>query len=144
MNVPQQEVSSGPPRGPWRDNYLKNSPKVIPNPKAKLLDQVREVLRVKHYAIRTAEMYIHWIKRYIFFHNKRHPREMAAPAVQAFLSDLALNQKVSASTQNQALNALVFLYHEVLHQELGVLDGLVRAPRSRRVPLVMSRDEARR
>jgi integron integrase len=144
MPVPEQQVSSGPARGPYRDNYLKNSPKVIPNPKAKLLDQVREVLRVKHYAIRTEAMYVHWIKRYIFFQNKRHPREMGAPEVQAFLSDLALNQKVSGSTQNQALNALVFLYHEVLHLELGALDGLVRAPRSKRIPLVMSRDEARR
>ena len=143
MPVPLQQVTSSPARGPWRDNYLKNSPKVIPNPKAKLLDQVREVLRVKHYAIRTEEVYIHWIKRYIFFHQKRHPREMNAAEVQSFLSDLALKQKVSASTQNQALNALVFLYNEVLHQELGSLDGLVRAPRSKRIPLVMSRDEVR-
>ncbi len=144
MTVPRQQVNSGPPRGPNPENYVRKSPKVVPNPKAKLLDQVREVLRVKHYAISTEEVYIHWIKRYIFFHQKRHPREMNAPEVQAFLSDLALNQKVSASTQNQALNALVFLYHEVLHQELGQLDGLVRAPRSKRVPLVMSRDEVRR
>src|SRR6476659_11259566 len=110
MTTPRQHLSSGPPRGPWRDNYLKNSPKVIPNPKAKLLDQVREVLRVKHYALRTEEVYVLWIKRYIFFHQKRHPREMGAAEVQAFLSDLAVNQNVSAATQNQALNALVFLY----------------------------------
>jgi integron integrase len=99
---------------------------------------------VKHYAIRTEELYVHWIKRYIFFHHKRHPREMGAPEVQTFVSDLALNQKVSASTQNQALNALVFLYHQVLHLQLGELTGLVRAPRSKRIPLVMSRDEVHR
>src|ERR1041385_2844480 len=119
-------------------DHVVSSTKVIPNPKAKLLDQVREVLRVKHYALRTEEVYVLWIKRYIFFHQKRHPREMGAPEVQAFLSDLAVNQKVSASTQNQALNALVFLYDQVLHIELGWLDKLVRAKRTTRLPLVMS------
>lgn len=91
-----------------RSKPVSASTLVIPNPKAKLLEQVREVLRVKHYALRTEEVYILWIKRCIFFHQKRHPREMGAPEVQAFLSDLAVNQNVSASTQNQALNALVF------------------------------------
>jgi integron integrase len=125
-------------------NYVATSARVIPNPKAKLLDQVREVLRVKHYAIRTEEVYVHWIKRYIFFHHKRHPREMGAAEVQAFLSDLAVNQKVSASTQNQALNALVFLYDQVLHMELEWMDGLVRARRTARLPVVMAREEVRR
>src|SRR5688572_32619674 len=118
--------------------------RVIPNPKSKLLDQVREVLRVKHYALRTEEVYVLWIKRYIFFHQKRHPREMGASEVQAFLSDLAVNQKVSASTQNQALNALVFLYAQVLHIQLDWMDNLVRAKRSRRLPVVMTRDETHR
>jgi integrase-like protein len=77
--------------------------KVMPNPKAKLLDQVREVLRVKHYSIHTEDAYVGWIKRFIFFHGKRHPREMGAAEVQTFLSDLAVRGEVSASTQNQAL-----------------------------------------
>lgn len=116
----------------------------MPNPKARLLDQVREVLRVKHYSIHTEDAYVGWIKRYIFFHQKRHPREMSAPEVQAFLSDLAVTQNVSASTQNQALNALVFLYAEVLHVELDWMHNLVRTRRSRRVPLVLSRPEIQR
>jgi len=125
-------------------NGILGGSKVVPNPKAKLLDQVREVLRVKHYAIRTEEMYVHWIKRFIFFHQKQHPREMGAVEVQAFLSHLAVTQHVSASTQNQALNALVFLYQQVLHLELDSLENLVRAKRSRRIPLVMSKEEVRR
>ena len=127
-----------------RSKPVSSSTLVIPNPKAKLLDQVREVLRVKHYALRTEEVYVLWIKRYIFFHQKRHPREMGASEVQAFLSDLAVRQHVSASTQNQALNALIFLYHEVLHLPLEWMDQLVRAKRSRRIPVVMTRDETRR
>jgi len=82
---------------------------VVPNPKARLLDQVREIIRVKHYSIRTEEAYVQWIKRFIFFHGKRHPREMGAREIEAFLTDLAVRGKVAASTQNQALNALVFL-----------------------------------
>jgi hypothetical protein len=80
---------------------------VIPNPKARLLDQVAEVMRVKHYAIRTELAYCGWIKRFIFFHGKRHPRELGAPEIQAFISHLAVKQGVAAATQNQALNALV-------------------------------------
>ena len=117
---------------------------MLPNPKAKLLDQVREVLRVKHYSIHTEDAYVGWIKRFIFFHGKRHPREMGAAQVQAFLSDLAVKGEVSASTQNQALNSLVFLYSEVLHQELGWMNELVRAKRPKRVPTVMSKEEVRR
>jgi len=117
---------------------------VLPNPKAKLLEQVREVLRVKHYSIHTEEAYAGWIKRFIFFHGKRHPRAMGAPEVQAFLSELAVKAEVSASTQNQALNALVFLYSEVLHQELGWMNGLVRAKRPKRMPTVMSKEEVQR
>jgi len=92
---------------------------VIPDPKSKLLDQVREVIRLKHYSLRTEETYVQWIKRYILSHHKRHPREMGAPEIQAFLSDLAVRLNVAASTQNQAMNALVFLYREVLHQDAG-------------------------
>src|SRR5262245_58744153 len=124
--------------------YVAASARVMPNPKAKLLDQVREVLRVKHYSIHTEDAYVGWIKRFIFFHGKRHPREMGAPEVQAFLSDLAVRGEVSASTQNQALNALVFLYSEVLHQELGWMNELVRAKRLKRMPTVMSKEEVQR
>lgn len=83
---------------------------VIPNPKAKLLDQVREVIRVKHYSIRTEEAeeaYVYWFRRFIFFYGKRHPREMGAKEIEAFLTDLAVRLHGSASTQNQALNAVV-------------------------------------
>jgi len=117
------------------------SPRVVPNPKARLLDQVREVIRVKHYSIRTEEAYVHWIKRFIFFHGKRHPREMGAREVEMFLTELAVRGKVAASTQNQALNALVFLYQEVLHIELGEFSA-VRAKRPERLPVVLTKDEA--
>ena len=103
---------------------------VVPNPKLKLLDQVREVIRVKHYSIRTEDAYVQWIKRFIFFHGKRHPREMGAAEIEAFLTDLAVQKQVAASTQNQALNALVFLYKEVLHIELAEFSA-VRSPLDR-------------
>jgi integron integrase len=119
------------------------SPGVVPNPKARLLDQVREVLRLKHYSIRTEEAYVQWIKRFIFFHGKRHPKEMGAREIEAFLTDLAVRGKVAASTQNQALNALVFLYREVLHVELGEFSA-VRAKRPERLPVVLTKAEASR
>jgi hypothetical protein len=97
----------------------------IPNPKLKLLDQVSEVMRFKHYSLRTEKTYREWIKRYILFHGKRHPREMGPPEVSRFLSDLAVNGRVAASTQNQAFNALLFLYREVLGQEMGPLQDVV-------------------
>jgi len=113
---------------------------VVPNPKARLLDQVREVIRVKHYSIRTEEAYVQWIKRFIFFHGKRHPREMGATEIEAFLTDLAVRGKVAASTQNQALNALVFLYQKVLHIELGEFSA-ERARRPDRLPVVLTKAE---
>jgi integron integrase len=115
--------------------------KFVPNPKAKLLDQVREVIRFKHYSIRTEEAYVQWIKRYIFFHQKRHPREMGANEIRTFLSDLAVNGKVAASTQNQALNALVFLYREVLNLEPGDFSDIERARTPTRLPVVLSKSE---
>jgi hypothetical protein len=84
-------------------------------PKLKLFDQVRETLRIKHYAWRTAQAYVNWIKRFILFHDKRHPREMGATEVRAFPAHLAVEKHVSASTQTQALSALLFLYRHVLH-----------------------------
>jgi len=104
----------------------------------KLLDQVRDALRVKHYARNTEQSYVYWIKKYILFHGKRHPKEMGAAEVQAFLSHLALEKHISASTQNQALSALLFLYRNVLHQEPGAIDA-VRAKPSQHVPTVLNR-----
>ena len=99
----------------------------IPNPKLKLLDQLSEVMRFKHYSIRTETTYREWVKRYIFFHGKRHPREMGSMEVSKFFSDLAVTRHVAAATQNQAFNAISFLYREVLHQDLGRLEGIERA-----------------
>ncbi len=107
----------------------------------RLLDQVRAVLRRKHYSLRTEEAYISWVKRYVLFHQKRHPREMGLPEVEAFLTDLAVVQQVAASTQNQALSALLFLYAEVLGQPLAGRVAAVRAKQPERLPTVMTRDE---
>jgi integron integrase len=109
----------------------------------KLLDRVREVLRVKHYSFRTEQAYTAWIRRYILFHHKRHPQEMGAPEVGAFLTHLAVERHVAASTQNQALCALLFLYNEVLHLDIGPVDS-IRAKRPKRLPTVLSWDEANR
>jgi site-specific recombinase XerD len=95
--------------------------------KPRLLDQVRDRIRVKHYSLRTEQAYIQWIKRFIFFYGKRHPKDMAAPDVEAFLSHLATEKNVSASTQSQALSALLFLYREVLGIELPWLENLTRS-----------------
>ncbi len=109
--------------------------------KTKLLDQVRDVLRLRHYSYRTELAYVHWIKRFILFNNKRHPLDMGENDIQAFLTDLAVRGKVAASTQNQALNAVVFLYKQVLHRELGDFSKAVRAKRSYRKPVVLSQGE---
>ncbi len=111
--------------------------------KPKLLEQVRQAIRTRHYSYRTEKAYVHWVKRYIFFHNKRHPMEMAEPEIGQFLSSLATDGHVSASTQNQALNALLFLYHEVLNKKIGLVEGVVRAKRSQRVPVVLTKEEAK-
>jgi integron integrase len=116
----------------------------MPTPPKKLLDQVRDVLRLKHYSIRTEEAYVDWCRRYILFHNKRHPQEMGVTEVEAFLTYLAVDQHVAASTQNQALCALEFLYREVLHQELDGPITPVRAKKPERLPTVLTREEARR
>ena len=102
--------------------------------KPKLLDQVRTAIRRKHYSIRTEQAYVDWIKRYIFFHHKRHPLEMGGPEIEQFLNHLAVVGKVAASTQNQALSALVFLYREVLGKEIGVMENLERAKQPQRLP----------
>ena len=112
-----------------------------PQNKPKLLDQVRDVIRRKHFSIRTEQSYVDWIRRFILFHNKRHPREMAEAEVTQFLTHLARDGRVAASTQNQALSALLFLYKQVLKQEMGWLQGVERAKRPARVPVVLTRDE---
>lgn len=109
-----------------------------------LLEVVRERIQAKHYSRRTEEAYTNWIKKFVFFHHKQHPRDMGAPEVEAFLTDLAVNGKVSASTQTQALSALLFLYREVLGIDLPWMDGLVRAKPSQRVPMVLSVNEIHR
>ncbi len=112
-------------------------------PKPRLLDRVRAALRARHYSRRTEDTYIARIKRYIFFHDKRHPAEMGAPEVTRFLTSLAVDGHVAASTQNQALSALLFLYRDVLEVDLPWLDGVVRAKRPARLPIVLTRDEVR-
>lgn len=107
----------------------------------RLMDQVRETLRVRHYAIRTEESYCQWIRRFILFHNKRHPSSMGEPEITAFLSYLAVTKHVAASTQNQALSALLFLYKEVLNMELPWLNDVVRAKRPKRLPVVLPRND---
>lgn len=108
----------------------------------KLLDEVRDALRLKHYSYRTEVSYVDWIKRYIFYHDVRHPAAMGTAEVQAFLTHLAVEQNVAASTQNQALSALLFLYRNVLHQDLGTIDAL-RAQKPKRLPAVLTKEEAR-
>ena len=110
----------------------------------KLLDQTREAIRARHYSRRTEETYINWIKRFIFFHNKRHPSMMGADEVNAFVSSLAIRDHVSATTQNQALSAILFLYREVLKDPLPWIADIVRAQRTERVPVVMTPEEVRK
>jgi integrase len=106
----------------------------------KFLDQVRDLLRLKHYSIRTEESYISWIRKYILFHNKRHPKDMGSKEIEAFLSHLATKLKVSSSTQNQAFNALLFLYREFLKKDIGAIDA-IRAKRKRYLLTVMTKEE---
>ena len=116
----------------------------VPGRPPRLLDQVRQCCRVRHYSLRTERAYIGWIRRFIVANDKRHPRDMGAVEVTAFLTGLATHGRVAASTQNQALSALLFLYRVVLGIELPWLDEVVRAKRPRRVPVVLSTDEVRR
>jgi integrase len=119
------------------ENTSLNSPVSSP----KLLDQVRDKIRLKHYSIRTEQAYTEWIKRYILFFGKRHPRDMGAREVEQFLTHLAVNGKVAASTQNQDKAALLFLYKEVLAIELPWLDNVQQAKAPKRLPVVLNRDE---
>ena len=125
MVDPLSSVSSVPPGGS----------------QPKLLDRVRHAIRVRHYSRRTEEAYVHWIRRYIVFHGKAHPSTLGASAISAFLTWLAVRQQVSASTQNQALSALLFLHRHVLGMDVGEIGQVPRARVPVRVPVVLSRDE---
>ena len=115
-----------------------------PQPEPRLLDQVRHRIRMRHYSIRTERTYVHWIKRFVVFHGStRHPREMGGDEVTAFLSSLATDRNVAASTQNQALSALLFLYKEVLQVDLPWLDAVRRAKKPVRLPTVLTQAEVR-
>jgi integron integrase len=121
-----------PPRGPWP------APAGAPTGSPRLLDRVRDAIRARHYSLRTEEAYVGWIRRYILFHNKRHPAEVGEPEINAFLTHLAVAGRVAASTQNQALCALLFLYRHVLQKQLANLETIVRARRPTRLPTVMT------
>jgi len=108
----------------------------------KLLDRVGDAIRLKHYSYRTEQTYKEWIKRYILFHNKRHPDDMGAPEIQVFLSYLATEKNISASTQNQALSAILFLYRHVLQKPIDFPTDIIRAEKSKTLPTVLTHQEA--
>lgn len=114
----------------------------LPRP-PRLLELVGSAIRARHYSPRTEEAYVAWIKRFIFFHGRRHPRELGAKEVAAFLTHLAVRRRVSASTQNQALSAILFLYRDVLGDPIPWVDDVVRAKKPQRLPVVLSREEVR-
>ena len=124
---------------------MQNRPKPTSSPQGKkLLDQYREHIRLKQYSPRTEKTYIHWVREYILFHNKRHPREMGTPEIQQFVTHLVVDNKASASTQNQVISAILFLYRNVLHLEIDETNlGFIRPKRGKRVPTVLSKDEAK-
>lgn len=125
------------------ETSLKASP-ALPEAKPKFLDQLRHAIRLRHYSIRTEEAYVQWARRFILFHNKRHPQDMGRAEIEAFLTHLAVDGRVAASTQNQALNAIVFLYRELVGREVGELEAVVRAKRPPKLPVVLSVNEAKR
>ena len=112
-----------------------------PQQTPRLLDQLRDRIRLKHYSIRTEHAYVDWVRRFVLFHGKRHPADMGAKEVEAFLTHLAVQGNVAASTQNQAKSAILFLYREVLGSELPWLDGVESAKRPQRLPVVLTEDE---
>ena len=111
--------------------------------KPKLLDQLREALRIRHYSSKTEQSYVQWVKRYIIFHNKRHPSEMGEGEIRQFLNHLAVDKQVTASTQNQALCAIIFLYKYVIEKEPGEFRNVIWAKKSIRLPVVLTREEVR-
>ena len=118
-----------------------NAPDATGSTKSLLLDRIRDKIRLKHYSIRTETAYVDWVRRFVLFHHRRHPRELGPEHVEAFLSHLAVQRNVAASTQNQAKSALLFLYKEVLGSELPWLDNVESAKRPQRLPVVLTRTE---
>jgi len=110
---------------------------------SRLMEQVRAEIRARHYSRRTEDAYVHWIRRFIVFHGRRHPRELGAPELSAFLIRLAVDHHVAASTQNQALSGVLFLYRHVLRLDIGVVELLPRARMPTKVPVVLSPSEVR-
>lgn len=123
------------------ENHLERKPRV--DRPLSLLERVRTRLRVMHYSARTTQTYCDWIRRFVLYHDRRHPQSMSDREVASFLTHLARDLNVGASTQNQALNAILFLYKHVLHQPIGISDHIVRAKRGRRLPIVLSTGEIR-
>jgi len=123
---------------------LHQTPPVYQAEPLRLLDQIREVIRRKHYSLRTEEVYVDWVRRFVRFCDMRHPKECGAPELEAFLSQLAMKGHVSASTQNQARSAILFLYKDVLQTELPWLENVVSAKRPARLPVVLTKEEVRR
>ena len=146
LAIPRQPWVTGnaiPRRPAIRGTPIHTHASASPPTSPKLLDRLREALASRHYSRRTEESYCHWAKRFIFFHNVRHPAEMAEPEINAFLTYLAVHEKVSASTQNQALSALLFLHRHVLGREIGNLGEVIRARKPRHLPAVMTREEVK-
>jgi site-specific recombinase XerD len=123
--------------------YMLQSKPARGGQKPKLLDQVRDALRARHYSLRTEEAYVQWVRRFIIFPHKRHPQEMGVEEINQFLSDLAITHRVAASTQNQALSAVLFLYKVVLHQDLERIEDVVRAHKPQKLPVVLTREEVK-
>jgi len=143
MGIGSNEMTSG---GQMRERGFRSltvDPSAGFSRPPKLLDQLREALRSRHYSRRTEQTYCQWVKRYIYFHKVRHPAEMAEQEINAFLSHLAVHGKVSASTQNQALSALLFFYRQVLRRDIGELGEVIRARKPTRLPVVLTRDEVK-
>ncbi len=111
------------------------------NKKPKLLEQVKVVMRASHYSIKTEEAYTNWIKRFVLFHNKRHPKDMGAEEIKAFINNLAINNHVSSATQNQALQGILFLYKNILNKDVGWIENIKRSSRIKHLPVVLSKKE---
>ena len=145
---PARDSAGEPPRSPARNPTRNAPPDPLPDSPLnasppRLLDRVRQEIRVRHYSRRTEEAYVGWIRKFILFHHKHHPDTMGEPEVSAFLTWLAVTRKVSAVTQTQALSAIIFLYKEVLRRDLGWIHNVARAKTPRRLPVVLTREEVR-
>lgn len=148
FSVGARPEPAGPPSHRRHPTSPRERAAAVPRPAAatrdrKLLDRLREALHSRHYSRRTVRAYTLWVRRFVLFHDKRHPANMAETEINEFLTDLAVHKRVSASTQTQALSALLFLYRHVLGREIGDLGDLIRARRPTRLPVVMTREEVR-